>query len=285
MKKIPIRGVAFRVLLSCLIAGAPPAFAHDFWIQPDQYQLVSPAPISMTLQVGHGAGRQRSPIPLRRITRFDAISPAGEKTNSRNTLHLGDKAGDGDIRLLVPGIHTLALETDTLAQSRLPAKKFNAYLEDEGVTPAREDRKRLNRMNAEGSERYGRVAKALVCVGRCDAGTKEDFSKPLGLPLEITLEQNPFAEPKPAWLRVRVTYEGRPLAGALVKFTNLEHDEAPHSMAKTDKEGRANFTMPQSGAWLLNVIWTRALPASSDTTYETIFSSLSFGFATANTAD
>lgn len=41
-------------------------------------------------------------------------------------------------------------------------------------------------------------------------------------------------------------------------------------------DGRADFAMPTQGRWLLNVIWTKPLPASSETDYETVFSSLSF---------
>jgi hypothetical protein len=36
--------------------------------------------------------------------------------------------------------------------------------------------------------------------------------------------------------------------------------------------------MPRSGSWLLNVIWTKPLAASDETDFETVFSSLSFGF-------
>ena len=68
------------------------------------------------------------------------------------------------------------------------------------------------------------------------------------------------------------------MAGALVKLTNLEHDEAPFEMHLTDREGRARFAMPTHGAWLLNVIWTKVPPDTRETDFETVFSSLSFGF-------
>jgi hypothetical protein len=44
-------------------------------------------------------------------------------------------------------------------------------------------------------------------------------------------------------------------------------------------DGGASFTMPNSGTWLLNVIWTKALPRSEETDFETVFSGLSFGFS------
>jgi hypothetical protein len=49
-------------------------------------------------------------------------------------------------------------------------------------------------------------------------------------------------------------------------------------MHRTDDNGRATFGMPSSGSWLLNVIWTKPLAPAEETDFETLFSSLSFGF-------
>ena len=43
------------------------------------------------------------------------------------------------------------------------------------------------------------------------------------------------------------------MAGALVKLTNLEDDASPFEVHLTYRDGRASFTMPNSGTWLLNV--------------------------------
>ena len=107
---------------------------------------------------------------------------------------------------------------------------------------------------------------------------QDQVGKPVGLPLEIVPEASPYAVPRSATLPVRVIYAGHPLAGALVKLTDLKNDASPFEVHLTDHDGRATFTMPSSGTWLLNVIWTKALPASEETDFETVFSSLSFGF-------
>jgi uncharacterized GH25 family protein len=109
-------------------------------------------------------------------------------------------------------------------------------------------------------------------------GAPGEVSKPIGLPLEIVPEENPYGAPRSASLPVRVIYAGRPLAGALFKLTNLENDASPFEVHLGDRDGRASFTMPSSGTWLLNVIWTKVLPPAEETDFETVFSSLSFGF-------
>jgi uncharacterized GH25 family protein len=271
----------YRIPLFALLLGlryASSVGAHDFWVQPNQYWLRPEAVTPLTLQVGHGPSRQRSPIPLSRITRFEAIAPNGTVIDLRDSLHLSGNTEDGDFRFPNSGTYVLMLETDDRAQSHLPAIRFNDYVRAEGLTPALEQRERTHRMDADGSENYSRLAKSIVQVGTPDAGSQTQVTKPLGLPLEIVLERSPYTEPLLATLPVRVIYLGQPLAGALVKLTNLEHDAAPLEMQLTDRAGRASFTMPHDGTWLLNVIWTTPQPLSRETDFETIFSSLSFGF-------
>jgi uncharacterized GH25 family protein len=267
-----------RSVLLSAVCFASSVAAHDFWVQPNEYWLTPEAVTPLTLQVGHGPFRQRSPIRRSRITRFEAVTPDGGKIELRDHLDLGGDKKDGDLRLRAPGAYVLVFETDAQAQSHLPAIRFNDYLEVEGLTPALEQRERTHRMDADGSENYSRRAKSLVQVGQPEAGSQAQVTRPIGLSLEIVPEQSPYAEPRPAILPVRVIYEGRPLAGALIKLTNLEHDATPLEMQRTDRDGRASFIMPKGGTWLLNVIWTKPLPSSRDTDFETVFSSLSFGF-------
>jgi uncharacterized GH25 family protein len=267
------------LLLGLLVCSrASQVTAHDFWLQPSEYWISPDALTSMTLQVGHGPYRQRSPIPARRITRFQAIAPKGAVVDLHEQLRLGGVAEDGDFRLKNPGAYVLVLQTDDGAQTHLPSIRFNDYLKVEGLTPALEQRARLNQMDRDGSERYSRCAKSIVQVGPPGAGSQDHVNKPVGLPLEIVPESNPYGVPQSAALPVRVIYAGRPLGGALVKLTNLKNDASPFEVHLTDHDGRASFTMPNSGRWLLNVIWTKALPRSEETDFETVFSSLSFGF-------
>lgn len=266
----------FALLLG--VCYATSGSAHDFWVQPNEYWLKPQVVTPLTLQVGHGPYRQRSPMPLSRITRFEAATPSGTIVNLRGNLHPGGNTEDANVRFSEPGAYVLVLETDDRAQSHLPAIRFNDYLQVEGLTPALEQRKRTLHMESEGSESYSRRAKAIVQLGPPGAGPQGQVTQPLGLTLEIVPEQSPYSQPRPATLPVRVIYEGHPLAGALVKLTNLEHDDVPYEMHLTDRGGRARFSMPAAGTWLLNVIWTKPLPSSRDTDFETIFSSLSFGF-------
>lgn len=267
-----------RKMLAAVLAACPGlANAHDFWLQPNAYRLESPATTALTLQVGHGPARQRSPMPMRRIARFDGVTPQGRVVDLRKSLHLGDEADDGSIRLTDSGTHLLVLESDDRAQSHLPSIRFNDYLQAEGLTPALDERQRTARSGRDGSERYRRCTKALVQVGP-EGGDALAVTQAQGMELEIVPQANPYARPRPRALTVRVLYEGRPLPASLVKMTDLDHDVEPFEVHRTDAEGRATFTMPDRGRWMLNVVWTKVLAPTEETDFATVFSSLSFGF-------
>jgi uncharacterized GH25 family protein len=268
--------VVLLVVLAC--SCAPLADAHDFWLQPNEFWASQDALIQLTLQVGHGPFRQRSPIPARRIRQFHAIAADGAVVDLQSRLRLGLIAEDGDFQLASSGTYVLVLQTDDQAQTHLPSIRFNDYLRVEGLTLAWEQRARLHRLETDGSERYSRCAKSLMQIGPPRIGSKNHVNEPVGLPLEIVPEVNPYSVPQSSTLPVHVIYAGHPLAAALVKMTDLRHDASPFETHLTDRNGHATFTMPRSGTWLLNVIWTRALPPSQDVDFETVFSSLSFGF-------
>lgn len=264
--------------LAMISAGVRPAQSHDFWVQPASYWAAPGDEVPLTLQVGHGPFRQRSLIPLTRILRFEAMGPDGRRIDLHSRLQLGARASDGAVALGAQGTYILVLQTDAHAYSLLPAIRFNDYLRYEGLTPALDYRERTHRMSMDGSENYSRQAKALLQVGR-PSGPQPQVTQPVGLVLEIVPDVDPYATPRPKTLPVHVLYEGRRLAGALVMLTNLEHDANPVEVHLTDHNGEAEFVTPQSGQWLLNVLWTRVTPPASDTDFETVFSSLSFGFA------
>jgi uncharacterized GH25 family protein len=269
--------LARALVIAAALSWAPAAGAHDFWVQPDVFWIATGAVTPFTLQVGHGPARQRSPIPLARILRFTATAPDGSVSDLRARLHPGGPGQDGDLRLPAAGTHVLVLQTDDRAESHLPALRYNDYLRAEGLTPALALRARTHRTDMDGSENYSRQAKALVQVGPA-GGSQAQVLTPVGLPLEIVPERSPYGEPRSATLPVRVVFDGRPLAGALVKLTDLAHDAAPAETRRTDRGGHATFTMPARGEWLLNVIWTKPQPKTRETDFETVFSSLSFGF-------
>ncbi|GFE82190.1 hypothetical protein GCM10011487_41900 [Steroidobacter agaridevorans] len=274
MKSCP--GIVTTALLAGFVL-ASSAHAHDFWIQPQAYWSQANASIPITLQVGHGAERQRSQIRSGRIARVVAFAPDGAARDMHADLHLRGASDDGHLHFETSGTYVVVLETDNRGRSALPAQRFNKYAQQEGLTPALDYRQRMGKMATDAAESYRRVTKAIVQVGTAATQSGSHITSPLGLPLEIVPERNPYAA-SGSDLPVRVYFEGQPLAGALVKLTRLEHDDVPVEERRTDSSGRARFSLTRNGNWLLNVVWTEPVTAPSEVDFDTIFSSLTFGF-------
>lgn len=263
-----------RVLLASIaVLSAGPVLAHDLWLQPRSFHQPAPGPVATSIQIGHGDDRETWAVRPERIVRFTVNGPSGTM-DVRPLVRAG--AGDQRLPASAPGLHVFAYQSNAIT-STLPAVRFNAYLLEEGLTPALQARERAGQSQVGGRELYSRRAKTLVQVGPVAAGDDGRATAPLGLTLEIVPERNPYAlrpgEPVP----VRVLYEGRPLPGALVKLTDLNSDAKPLQTLRTDAKGRAVFTPGRAGAWLLNVVWTKPLSGDPRADWETVFSSLTFG--------
>lgn len=265
-----------RKLLVPLVfaALAAPASAHDFWLQTKGFQFSAPAVAPFVVLVGHGPARERWAGDPARVLFLRSFGPDGTRDH-RGDLRAGE-GSNGALRFTQPGTYVVAMQT-TPAESDLPALRYNSYATEEGLTPALELRARTGRTGSDGREVYSRRVKALIQVGA--AGTPQrQVTRRVGLSLEIVPERDPYALKPGQSLPVRIFFEGRPLAGALVKLTNLDFDTRPVEMHRSDPAGRASFNVPGHGAWLVNVIWTKPITGNPKADFETTFSSLTFGY-------
>jgi uncharacterized GH25 family protein len=262
------------VIAGILFAGS--ASAHDFWLQPRLYWLPPSGSTTVSIQVGHGALRQPSPLTLDRITLLRKTGPKGP-VDIKATLLPGEGVFNSPISFGAAGTYTVSLETNH-ASSVLPAIRFNDYLKFEGLRPALELRTRNKSSDAPGREVYSRRAKALIQVGAPSAKSSAQITRPLGMSLEIVPEKNPYLLGVNEPLAVTVVFEGHPLPNALVMLTNLEFDGHPLETHLTDAFGRATFHFPHIGTWLINVLWTKPVTDVPDADFDTTFSSLTFGY-------
>jgi hypothetical protein len=157
----------------------------------------------------------------------------------------------GLARFDAPGLHIVGYRSRH-ALSELPAEKFESYLREEGLESIIELRNARGQREAPGLELYSRCAKSLIAVGD-DAAKGRD--RAIGFRLELVTERNPYALQPGEDLPVRLLFEGKPLAGALVEASPLE-GKLTHLTARTDSHGRAVFKIPaeRPGAWLLSSV-------------------------------
>jgi hypothetical protein len=254
---------------------AAPILAHDFWLQPSRFILAAPGAIPMSIYVGHGATRERWGVNADRVIQFRSSGPEGW-VDRKGSLALGGRRFDAVVPLPSSGSYVFAFQSRS-AVSNLPFLRFNDYVTSEGITPIATNRERARTQRSNGRELYSRRAKAIVQVGPVDMAGIARVTTPVDLSLEIVPERHPLLVKSGEKLPVRVLFKRRPLAGALVKLTNLNADAAVIATMRTDKAGRAWFIVPQKGSWQFNVVWADVVSGNPKADYLTTFSSLTFG--------
>ena len=260
--------------VAALVALSAPALAHDFWMQPADFILDKPGPAAISMFVGHGAARDRWKVGNDHIVQFNSIGPDG-LVKRDSTLRLNGGAFDAIVPLRQEGAYVIALQSKTTLSS-LPAKRFNDYIDVEGITPIQTARRKAGDQNADGRESYSRRAKTIVQVGPVDEASIRQVTSPVNLKLEIVPLRHPQALAEGSIMPVQVLFQGKPLAGAFVKLTDLASDEKPVATARTNGAGKANFRIARAGKWQMNVVWSEPLRNNSDADFLTTFSSLSF---------
>lgn len=266
------RATVAIALLSITSAAA----AHDFWLQPRSFRTAPNAMLPVNVLIGHGADRQRWGGEASRVLLLKSFGPAGS-VDHRPRFRPAGGAVDLAPAFGSPGLHILAMRTDH-AVSVLPPQRFNDYLREEGLTPILAARQRRGEGKTPGREIYSRRAKALIVVGAATSRPDPLAIRAIGLDLEIVPERDPYALGSSRILPIHVLHRGRRLPGALVKLTDLARDERPVAVVRTDRAGRAIFRVPARGAWLLNVVWSEPVTKDPRADFDTIFSSLTFGY-------
>jgi len=272
----PLRSSTFRRLgflaVAIALSGAS-LVAHDMWIDPTTFSPESGQIVGVRLRVGQDLLGDPLPRDPALISQFVVEDEAG-----RRPLVGRDGADPaGFFRVAVPGLLVIGYRSNPSAVE-LTSEKFNQYLKEEGLDAVAALRARRNETGAKAREIFSRCAKSLVLSG---SATEKQRDRSLGFPLEFVAERNPYALRADQDLPVRLTYENRPLAGALVVAMN-RLNPAEKLSARTDSDGRVRFRLRPGGMWLVKAVHMVAAPAGTDAEWASFWASLTFELRTRN---
>ena len=264
----PRRLVALTVALS-----STPLLAHDLWIEPTAFSPKLGQIVGVRLRVGQNLLGDPLPLVPGLVNQFVVVDAAGRKPV------VGRRGAEpaGVMRVAMPGLLVIGYRSNR-STIELEADKFNAYLMEEGLDAIAALRAGRNKTGAKARELYSRCAKSLVLSG---SPSEAQGDRRLGFTLELVAERNPYTIRAGQDLPVRLTYEDRPLAGALVVAMNTLNPSKKQA-ARSDRDGRVRFRLQPGGMWLVKAVHMVPAPADADAEWESFWASLTFEPRTAN---
>ncbi len=273
------------VLVAALLV-AVGAAAHDTWLVPARFRVEPYQTVTVALNTSEDFPTSDAAPTPDRVARFAVVTYVRSAKNPslglvstlEYTSEPGEKyrvEGKSLVTEVLPG-PGLTLVT-AVTHPRLIVLKpeiFHEYLTEEGLEEIVAARAARGQDKADGRERYSKVTKLALCAAE-EGGA--DFRQPLDLRVEIVPEDNPCSLRVGGALRVRVLFQGKPLAGKWVGagYAGVHGHKYPVWM-KTDAEGRATIPLDRSGAWFVRTL--HMIPSSEfeDADWQSWFSTFTF---------
>jgi uncharacterized GH25 family protein len=258
------------------IAFTPLTLAHDFWLEPTQFQYDDASPIAVQFKVGHKDDINHWNLTWDKIVALRSYSSTGVVDMAAGVIPKSNLLpGMAKSTSLSAGSYVVGFESYH-SVSVLKADQFNDYAKKEGLKEIVEYRANKGLEGYSGEELYSRKAKAIVQVGET---LTDNVTKPIGHTLEIVPRSHPLKLGDDSSLTVQVLFKGEPLKDALIDSVPLKNATHEAQSFLTDDNGKATFTFKETGAVKLNVVWGVPLKSNIKADFETYFSSLTFAVA------
>jgi len=256
-------------VVASILLSVTPLAAHDMWIEPMTFSPEAGEIVGVRLRVGQDFLGDPIPRDPALINQFVVEDAEGRKPVVGRTG--ADPAGF--VRAAMPGMLVIGYRSNPSAVEET-AEKFNQYLKEEGLDAVAALRASRGQSGAT-REMFSRCAKSLVLSG---SPGKAQGDRALGFTLELVAERNPYTMAAGQDLPVRLTYENRPLAGALVVAINRANP-AQKLTARSGKDGRVRFRLPRGGMWMIKAVHMIEAPAGANAEWASYWASLTFELA------
>ncbi|MDB5854984.1 MAG: hypothetical protein JWR22_3025 [Herminiimonas sp.] len=269
-------------LTSILLLAGLPAAAHEFWMTSTPFAVPTGGTADVNLYVGQFFEGDSIPLSAQYVTDFHRYTVAG----AEDLIRLVPRSSRGGVSVAfkTPGAHVLAIDTHPNLVT-LSEDQFNYYLADEGLSSIKQLREErggspgaIEAAKSLGAtkrnrEQYRRHIKALVRVG---GKSDETVFMHTGQRLEIVPLADPLFWQAGTPHKFRVLYEGKQLAGVLVKAWNKQNMQTLAIRAVANDEGLVSLNLPFRGMWMLSAV--HMLPVTDDPAldWQSLWANLSF---------
>jgi uncharacterized GH25 family protein len=223
--------------------------AHEFWMQPLKfiYSIGEKAKINIVV----GENFMGSPIDLKRerIEKLEHHRVSGFSDLKATTVE--GKKDHLELELKEEGTQVIAMQT-MQTYIEMEADTFNAYLKEDGLDEAYAAREKAGNLDKPGREFYARYTKLLLQVG---AKKDDTYKKPIGFPIEIIPEKNPYTVKPGESIRFKILWNKKPLFGARVKVWNRKEGLTTLQNIYTEQNGTIETRISSKGSWMVSVVY------------------------------
>jgi uncharacterized GH25 family protein len=274
LQEVPMRPLSIILkILGLLVVTVPigtTLSAHEFWIDPVEFEIPKGDPLVANIRVGKNfSGAAFSFIP-NRFKRFEVITagvayPVLGRLGDRPALTMTKPEKGLNIAVYVTGDMTLTYRE---------WGKFETFLRHKDFAWGLAEHTRRGLPEIGFKERYSRYAKSLIAVG---GGAGQDSE--IGLLTELVAEANPYTDDLTDGLPLRVFYQGKPRANAQVELFEKHQDGTVKiSLHTTDEAGLVQLPVLPGRQYLADAVVLRAVdPAASDgAVWESLWAALTF---------
>lgn len=253
--------------LWCVIFAAS-ATAHEFWIEPEAYQVPATGKIVARLKNGEAFEGVSLGYFDRRITRFDVV--VGDDITPVES-RLGDNPAL-DIAAPDEGLVVVVHETTPSLLTYKDWAKFQKFADHKAFDDMAARHAANGFPEPPFKERYTRHAKSLIAVGD---GAGAD--RALGLKTEFVALTNPYASGFDGTMQVQVTLDAKARAKAQVEvFDRAPDDSVTVTLHRTDADGIAAIPVTPGHEYLFDAVSIVPITDSDEAVWDTYWAALTF---------
>lgn len=257
-------------MAGCLITAVS---AHDLFLKLDTYYLQPDSRVTIRLMNG-SLQKSEGAVARDRMTDVSVVMPTGEISHPPvSAWHDEGKTALLDLQTGEGGTYVVSVSTKP-REIDLKASEFNEYLTEDGIPDVLDARKKSGQLGKDVRERYSKHVRAIYQVGET---LTESFRTPLGYPVEIIPQQNPYRLKVGQTIEVLCTLDSQPLVNqyVLAGWEPKKGRNVSQLHTRTDAKGIARFKLKGAGKWYVKLIHMAPLN-EPPVSYESKWATLTF---------
>jgi len=256
------------MLLALSLIYASASLAHEFWIEPQEFQAQSGAPLVVDLRNGQKFAGVSLGYFSKNIQRFDLIyngQVAAVQGRMGDVPALDTTAPDDGLLVVVH-------ETTPSQLTYATWEKFLAFAEHKDIPDIRARHEARGLPDKGFRESYTRHAKALVGIGHSTGA-----DAPTGMETEFVALTNPYTDDLSQGVAVQLLYQGAPRPNAQIEvFSRSAAGTVLITRQYTDAKGQAVIAVQPGHQYLLDAVVLREPQQESEAVWETLWAALTF---------